>query len=106
MTGRDVTGSLCDHGRLTLAEAFDRRYHVPRSQVYGGSRGGQSGHVHLYVKEGEAFEAGRIRRLERQTLCGKRAWMDREPFDGETPCPRCVEIGTRPNGRITGLVTA
>jgi hypothetical protein len=92
--------------RLTLSEAFDSRYHVPRSQVWGGSRGGQSGNVHLYVKAGEAFQAGRIRRVGRQSLCGKSAWYDRPPMDGEALCPRCVEIGTRESGRITGLVAA
>ena len=91
--------------RLTVGEAFDAEYHVPRSQVWEGSRGGQSGHVHFYVKAGEAFQAGRIRRVERQTLCGKRAWYHR-PADGETVCPRCMEIATRPDGRITELVAS
>ena len=92
--------------RLTIREAFDTRYHVPRSQVWEGSRGKQGGHVHLYVKAGEAFEAGRIRRVERETLCGRVAWYDRPAEDSEELCPRCYEIGTRPNGRLTGLVNA
>jgi hypothetical protein len=92
--------------RLTLSEAFDLRYHVPRSQVWEGSRGRQVGHVHLHVKEGEAFEAGRIRRVEFRSLCGRNGWYDRDPIEGETACPRCVEIGSRENARLTGLVTA
>lgn len=92
--------------RLTIREAFDPRYHVPRSQVWERSRGKQRGHVHLYVRAGEAFEAGRIRRVERETLCGRVAWYDRPAEDGEELCPRCFEIGTRPNGRLKGLVNA
>ena len=97
--------------RLPLHEAFDLRYHVPRSQVWEGSRGKQRGNVHLYVKEGEAFVAGRIHRVEHQTLCGRRAWYAR-PLQGNEGqredefCPRCVEIGTRSNGRLSGLVAA
>lgn len=97
--------------RLTIREAFDLRYHVPRSQVWAGSRGAQSGNVHLYVKAGEAFQAGRIRRVQHETLCGRRAWYDRAPEGDEGQretdlCPRCVEIGTRSSGRLSGLVTA
>lgn len=73
---------------------FDARYHIPRSQVWGGSRGGQSGNVHLHVRE--QFDLGRIHRQPGQALCGKkRAWMDREPMDGEKACPRCEEIAAR-----------
>ena len=96
---RRVTG-------LLVRNAFDLRYHVPRSQVWEGSRGGQTGKVHLYVKAGEAFQAGRIRRVERETLCGRVAWSSRPAEDGETLCPRCIEIGTRANGRLFGLVAA
>ena len=101
--------SLYDITRLTIRQAFDLRYHVPRSQVWEGSRGSQHGNVHLYVKEGEAFQAGRIRRVQRQTLCGKTAWYPRslEGDEGkhqEDFCPRCIEIGTRPIGVVTGLV--
>lgn len=90
--------------RLSLSEAFDLRYHVPRSQVWQGSRGRQVGHVHLHVKQGEAFQAGRIRRVQWQALCGRSAWYDREPTEGEGMCPRCTEIGSRENARLTGLV--
>lgn len=97
--------------RVSLREAFDLRYHVPRSQVWEGSRGKQRGNVHLHVKAGEAFEAGRVRRTRYQALCGRRAWYDRalEGDEGQRQddfCPRCIEIGTRPSGRITGLVVA
>jgi hypothetical protein len=51
-------------------------YYVPRSQVWEGSRGRQSGSVHLHV-DGRA-------------ICGrKRGWYERSP-DGELRCPRCV----------------
>lgn len=51
------------------------RYHVPRNQVYPGSRGRQSGHVHLHI-DGYA-------------LCGRNGWYERPP-EGETErCPRC-----------------
>jgi hypothetical protein len=97
--------------RVPLREAFDLRYHVPRSQVWEGSRGRQHGNVHLHVKPGEAFEAGRIRRTQHQALCGRLAWYDRalEGAEGEREedfCPRCVEIGTRPSGRLSELVAA
>ena len=91
--------------RVRLSEAFDARYHVPRSQVWEGSRGGQRGHVHLHVRKGDAFQAGRIRRVQGESLCGKRGWYER-PAEGEGLCPRCLEIGTRPKGRLTGLVAA
>ena len=108
MPERDAA-STYDVARLTIRQAFDLRYHVPRSQVWEGSRGTQRGNVHLYVKGGEAFQAGRIRRVQHQTLCGKTAWYDRalEGDEGqrrEDFCPRCIEIGTREIGVITGLV--
>ena len=73
---------------------FERRYHVPRSQVWAGSRGGQSGNVHLHVLA--PFVAGRIKRLKGQALCGRSGWFEREPYDFETDvCPRCAEIAAR-----------
>lgn len=98
-----------DVARLTIRQAFDLRYHVPRSQVWEGSAGKQRGNIHLYVKRGEAFQAGRIRRVQHQTLCGRTAWYDRalEAGEGERAedfCPRCIEIGTREIGFVTGLV--
>lgn len=97
--------------RLTIREAFDLRYHVPRSQVWAGSRGRQVGNVHLHVKRGEAFQADRIRRVQHQALCGRSAWYDREIEGDEGQrkgdfCARCVEIGTRVSGRLSGLVTS
>lgn len=97
--------------RLTIRRAFNLRYHVPRSQVWEGSRGFQRGNVHLHVKQGEAFQAGRIRRVQHQALCGKVAWYDRVAEDAEAAteaqfCARCVEIGTRHDGRLSALVTA
>lgn len=76
-----------------VEEAVEPRYHVPRSQVWGGSRGGQSGHVHLHVTE--SVTLGRISRMKGQALCGKRGWYERPPQVGETVCPRCKEIAAR-----------
>ena len=89
-----------------MREAFDALYHVPRSQVWPGSRGRQSGLIHLHVKSGEAFEAGRLRRIQHQSLCGRRGWYERPTEDAEPQrqCERCVEIGMRPSGRLSGLV--
>lgn len=90
----------------TIREAFDLLYHVPWSQVHPGSRGGQTGLVHLHVKAGDVFVSGRIRRSERQALCGRRGWYERplEAGEGESlagVCGRCVDIATR-----DGLVEA
>ncbi len=85
-----------------------RVYHVPRSQVWGGSRGAQMGRVHLHVKPGEAFEGGRIRREDGASLCGRRGWYERDAdADDETRaglCPRCAEIAARPGALVTGLL--
>lgn len=51
-------------------------YYVPRSQVWEGSRGLQSGRVHLQV-DGKA-------------ICGRRiGWYERPPLEGEERCQRC-----------------
>ena len=73
---------------------FERRYHVPRSQVWAGSRGRQRGNIHLHVTE--PFTAGRIKRAPGQALCGKRGWYER-PVDeyDHSDCPRCAEIAAR-----------
>lgn len=73
-------------------------YHVPRSQVWGGSRGGQSGNVHLHVRE--QFDLGRIHRSPGQPLCGRRGWYERELEELEVaaPCPRCAKIERRRRG--------
>jgi hypothetical protein len=75
------------------------RHHVPRSQVWEGSRGRQSGNVHLHVRNGPAkFTAANGRTLTRGggvSLCGRNGWYEREPCDGEQRCPRCVELAAR-----------
>ena len=68
-------------------------YHVPRSQVWEGSRGHQSGCVHLHVCDDELV-IGRIRRTKGQSLCGKRGWWERHA-EGERLCPRCEAIRDR-----------
>lgn len=91
------------------APELELRYHVPRSQVWGGSRGGQSGNVHLHVT-GELV-SGRLRRSAGRALCSSRpAWYERELDAGELErlpaglCPRCVAAAGRhglevPSGR-------
>lgn len=78
---------------------LERRYHVPRSQVWEGSRGAQRGNVHLYVML-QPFDHGRIHRQVGQTLCGKTAWWDRAPesedeLSDDALCPRCRELASR-----------
>jgi hypothetical protein len=73
--------------------------HVPRSQVWAGSRGAQRGNTHLHVRD-ERFDAGRIHRLRGQALCGKRGWYERPvefPSEFTDLCPRCSEIASRPS---------
>lgn len=55
-----------------------RLYHVPRSQVWPGSRGRQHGNVHLHGADG-------------RPLCGRRGWYERplEPGEQARTCPRC-----------------
>jgi hypothetical protein len=74
---------------------FDRLYHVPRSQVWQGSRGAQTGHVHLHVRE--QFDHGRIHRSKGRALCGRDGWWERplDPGEVEPDCPRCAEIAAR-----------
>lgn len=74
------------------------RYHVPRNQVWQGSRGRQHGGTHLHVMEPAVL--GRIRRKPGQALCGKHGWYERPPeFESELAengrCARCVEIASR-----------
>lgn len=74
--------------------ALERRYHVPRSQVWEGSRGRQAGHVHLHVTE--PYEHGRLQRRTGEALCTRKpAWYERAPVDGEQHCPRCLAIAGR-----------
>lgn len=77
-----------------------RRYHVPRSQVWEGSRGRQSGRVHLHVPAGGRFDHGRIHRAGGDALCGRASWYERAPLGNhelsdDALCPRCVEIASR-----------
>ncbi len=74
---------------------FEPRYHVPRSQVWEGSRGRQSGNVHLHALE--PVTLGRIHREPGRSLCGRDGWYEREPYPTETHdiCPRCAEIAAR-----------
>jgi hypothetical protein len=74
---------------------LERRYHVPRSQVWAGSRGRQSGNVHLHVTED--VRVGRISRKRGQALCGRSGWYEREADGDETLCGRCSEIAERLN---------
>lgn len=69
-------------------------YHVPRSQVWEGSRGRQRGNVHLHVDVDELV-IGRIRRVRGQPLCGRRGWYERPPEGETTLCPRCAAIRDR-----------
>lgn len=74
---------------------FSARYHVPRSQVWEGSRGRQSGHVHLHVIG--QFDLGRIHRAPGQALCGRSGWYERPVAEAEIVplCPRCRELSER-----------
>jgi len=62
---------------------MEAAYFVPRSQVWEGSRGRQSGRVHLFAPDSS------------RTLCGrKRGWYER-PAD--TTDPRCARCETAAN---------
>lgn len=94
-------------------EAYERRYHVPRSQVWPGSGGRQQGRVHLHVPMSEGVGdialvvVGRISRRPGQALCGRRGWYER-PSDTDLErsdaalCPRCVEIASRAGASSPG----
>lgn len=78
---------------------FTPLYHVPRSQVWEGSGGRQSGKVHLHARE--SVTLGRIRRDAGQSLCGRRGWYERPAELGEAFCPRCWKISLRGAGGET-----
>ncbi len=85
---------------------LEPRYHVPRSQVWAGSRGAQHGNVHLHVTVG--YEHGRIRRLRGQALCGRAGWYERPPEGAdelvrEAVCARCLELAERDGSLVMGL---
>ena len=86
MSRRTITGE-------PVRSVFTPLYHVPRSQVHHGSRGGQSGNVHLHARE--PIVIGRIKRDTGQSLCGRRGWYERPAVLGEKFCPRCWEISLR-----------
>ena len=85
---------------------WQERYHVPWSQVHPGSRGGQTGHVHLHRQYGAvkitlttvAGRRVRITRREHQALCLARGWYERDPEGTErteSACPRCTILAAR-----------
>ena len=65
-------------------------YHVPRSQVWEGSRGAQVGHVHVHFR-------GR-------PLCGRQGWYERPPNEGETLCPRCEKKAIKLGGELAEAI--
>ena len=93
-----MSRELSHAARIVLSDApFDRRYHVPRSQVWEGSRGRQAGKVHVHALE--AVSIGRIHREPGQALCGRSGWYERLPYPDEPSCPRCEEILVRYSAR-------
>lgn len=88
-------------------DQWSARYHVPRSQVWEGSRGGQAGNVHLHLPieprdpwMPRAFTAttGRATTIERYpgaALCKRSAWYDRPGEPDEARCPKCVDLAER-----------
>lgn len=77
---------------VTRPVALDALYHVPRSQVWAGSRGRQQGHVHLHVLE-RIVPGGRFTvRQPGRALCLARGWYERPREEGEQLCPRCVQL--------------
>lgn len=73
-------------------------YHVPRSQVWQGSRSRQAGCAHLHVAE--TFVRGRITRYAGQSLCGKVGWYERPAETDDRPCPRCMDMASRYGVRV------
>lgn len=75
---------------MEIQREADLRYHVPKNQCYEGSRGRQSGNVHLHVTE-DLFSPPLVRKAG-ATLCGKRGWYERTAEAGEASlCPLCVK---------------
>lgn len=83
-------------------------YHVPRFQVWPGSRGNQVGKVHLHLTgparllTADASGEGRysvITRGNGMALCRRAGWYERPPEPAERlsemRCPRCVEMAEK-----------
>lgn len=82
--------------RVTVSVRVEERYHVPGSQVWEGSRGGQRGTVHLHVLE--PFESGRFKRAPGECLCPKKRGTYERPPDGidfQYRCTRCADLAER-----------
>lgn len=76
--------------------SWELRYHVPRSQVWEGSRGAQHGAVHLHATEPVNY--GRITRKPGQPLCGRYGWYERaieHDSDLEHRCAECERRAKR-----------
>lgn len=82
------------------------RYHVPRSQVWEGSRGGQRGKIHLHILgpprilTADASGEGRYSAITRGhggALCRRVGWYESAPEAGEedSRCPRCIDLAER-----------
>lgn len=86
-----------------LSARFALRYHVPRSQVWEGSRGGHTGIIHLHATESVTLTAkiGKCGTLERgggRALCGRRGWYERgieHPSDLLVRCTHCLRMAKR-----------
>lgn len=71
-------------------------YHVPRSQVWEGSRGRQRGHFHIHVTE--RLVSPPLVRPAGYSLCGKAGWYETDDLDGRpgvTICPTCLKRAER-----------
>lgn len=74
-------------------------YHVPRSQVWEGSRGGQRGYAHIHVANGPArFTADNGRSITRGggvSLCRRHGWYERAAESADELCPKCRDLAER-----------
>jgi len=82
------------------AAGWQVRYHVPRSQVWGGSRGGQTGAIHLHAPETVTLTAkqgrgGTLKVGSGGALCQRIGWYER-PVEHESDLRvRCAECDRR-----------
>lgn len=89
--------------RALSSETWTLRYHVPRSQVWEGSRGRQSGAVHLHAVDEITVTAkrgrcGTLTRAAGRSLCGKHGWYERpvkHDSDLQLRCAECERRATR-----------